>query len=144
MNESHMYACTACGAVLEADVRHVATRCAYCTAPLVDAKRAASAIDAIVPFRLSKRAALERLRTHIGERWWTPQPLRALARRRQLQADAMQGVLVPFYAYDATICGDYSARVGVHWHRKETVQVKRSKPKPDKAGETIHIEPEGP
>jgi len=139
-----MYACTACGAVVEADVRHVATRCAYCTAPLVDAKRAASAIDAIVPFRLSKRAALERLRTHIGDRWWTPRSLRDLARRGQLQADAVQGVLVPFYAYDATICADYSARVGVHWHRKETVRVKRSKPKPDKAGETIHIEPEGP
>ena len=143
-----MYACTACGAVVEADVRHVATRCAYCTAPLVDAKRAASAIDAIVPFRLTKRAAVERLRTHIGDRWWTPQSLRALARRGQLQADAVQGVLVPFYAYDATICADYSARVGVHWHRKETLEVKRSvkrsKPKPDKAGETIHIEPEGP
>lgn len=139
-----MYACTACGAVLEADVRHVATRCAYCTAPLVDAKRAASTIDAIVPFRLSKRAALERLRAHIGGRWWTPEPLRALARRGQLQADAVQGVLVPFYAYDATVCADYSARVGVHWHRKETVEVKRPKPKPDKAGENIHIEPEGP
>lgn len=139
-----MYACTACGAIVEADVRHVATRCAYCTAPLVDAKRAASVIDAIVPFRLSKRAALERLRAHVGDRWWTPQSLRALARRGQLQADAVQGVLVPFYAYDATICADYSARVGVHWHRKETTQIKRSKPKPDKAGETIHIEPEGP
>lgn len=137
-----MYACTACGAVVEADVRHVATRCAYCTAPLVDAKRAASAIDAIVPFRLSKRAAMERLRTHIGNRWWTPQAVRVLARKGQLQADAVQGVLVPFYAYDATICADYSARVGVHWHRKETVTVKRSTPKPDKAGETIHIEPE--
>ena len=139
-----MYACTACGAVLEADVRHVATRCAYCTAPLVDAKRAASAIDAIVPFRLSKRAALERLRTHIGDRWWTPQSIRALARGGQLQADAVQGVLVPFYAYDATLRADYSARVGVHWHRKETVKAKPSKPKPDKAGETIHIEPEQP
>ncbi len=139
-----MYACTACGAVLEVGVRHVATRCAYCAAPLLDAKRAASAVDAIVPFRLSQRAALERLRTHIGERWWTPQSLRALARRGQLQTDAVQGVLVPFYAYDATICADYSARVGVHWQRKETTQVKAPKPKPDKAGETIHIEPQGP
>ncbi len=139
-----MYACTACGAVVEADVGHIATRCAYCTAPLVDAQRAASAIDAIAPFRLSKRAALERLRTHIGDRWWTPQAVRTLAKRGRLQTDAVQGVLVPFYAYDATICADYSARVGVHWHRKETVEVKPAKPKPDKAGETIHIEPEGP
>lgn len=139
-----MYACTACGAVVEADVREVATRCAYCTAPLVDTKRAASAIDAIVPFRLSKRAALERLRSHIGDRWWTPESLRALARQGQLQTDAVRGVLVPFYAYDATIRADYSARVGVHWQRKETVEVKPRKPKPDLAGETIHIEPEGP
>ena len=144
LSESHMYACSACGAVVEADVRQVAMRCAYCTAPLVDTMRAGSAIDGIVPFRLSKRAALERLRAHIGDRWWTPEPLRALARRGQLQTDAVQGVLVPFFAYDATIRADYSARVGVHWSRKETVEVKPRPPKPDKAGETIRIDPEGP
>lgn len=139
-----MYACTACGAVVEADVREVATRCAYCTAPLVDTKRAGSAIDAVVPFRLSKRAALEHLRAYIGDRWWTPEPLRLVAQRGQLQTDSVRGVLVPFYVYDATIRADYSARVGVHWHRKERVQVKRRRPKPDKAGEDIYIEPEGP
>lgn len=144
LSESHMYACTACGAVVECDVREVATRCAYCTSPLVDTKRAASAIDAIVPFRLSKRAALERLRAHIGDRWWTPEALRKLARRGQLQTDALQGVLVPFFAYDATLRADYSARVGVHWERTETVKVRKRKPKPDKAGETIHIDPEQP
>lgn len=144
LSESHMYACTACGAVVEADVVAVATRCAYCTAPLVDTKRATSTVDAIVPFRLSRRAALERLRAHIGDRWWTPEPLRALARRGQLQTEAVQGMLVPFFAYDATLRADYSARIGVHWHRKETVEVKRPRPKPDKAGETIHIDPEGP
>ncbi len=144
LSGSHMYACTACGAVVEADVREVATRCAYCTAPLVDTKRAASAIDAIVPFRLSKRAAIERLRSHIGDRWWTPESIRKLARRGQLQTDAVQGVLVPFFAYDATIRADYSARIGVYWERKETVEVERPKPKPDKAGEVITIDPGGP
>lgn len=144
LSESHMYACTACGAVVESDVREVATRCAYCASPLVDTKRAASAIDAVVPFRLSKRAALERLRAHIGDRWWTPEALRKLARRGQLQTDSVQGVLVPFYAYDATLRADYSARVGVHWERTETRQAKTRRPKPDKAGETIHIEPEQP
>lgn len=144
LSDSHMYACTGCGAVVECDVREVATRCAYCTSPLVDTKRAASAIDAVVPFRLSKRAALERLRSHIGDRWWTPEALRKLARRGQLQTDSVRGVLVPFFAYDATLRADYSARIGVHWERTETVEVKKRKPKPDKAGETIHIDPEEP
>lgn len=133
LSESHMYACTACGAVVECDVREVATRCAYCTSPLVDSTRAASAIDAVVPFRLSKRAALERLRAHIGDRWWTPEALRKLARRGRLQTDAVRGVLVPFFAYDATLRADYSARVGVYWERTETVKAKTRRAKPDKA-----------
>lgn len=135
-----MYVCTACGAVVEAEAREVATRCAYCTSPLVDTQRAASTVDAIVPFRLGKRAALERLRAHIGDSWWTPEPLRNLARRGQLQTDAVQGVLVPFFAYDATLRADYSARVGVSWQRKETVTVPRPAPEPDLAGETIRID----
>ncbi len=117
----------------------VATRCAYCDSPLIDGPRASSAVDAIVPFRLSKAAALQRLRTHIGDRWWTPTPIRRLAQRDQLRTDDVVGVLVPFYAYDATMRGDYSARVGVHWERREKVERKRKR---DKAGESIHIDPE--
>ena len=137
-----MYGCPACGAVVEVDPALVSTRCAYCTAPLVDTQRTATAIDAIVPFRLSKRAALERLRAHIGDRWWTPEPIRALARSNRLQTAEIQGVLVPFFAYDATVQADYRARIGVHWVRTRTVQKTARVPKPDKAGETIHIEPE--
>lgn len=137
-----MCACTACGAVVEVDAQRVATVCAYCTAPLVDTRRASSAVDAIVPFRLTKRAALERLRAYIGDRWWTPNPLRALARTNQLRTDGIRGVLVPFYAYDASIRADYSAQVGVHWHREETVKRKRSKPLSE--GEIPPLEPETP
>ncbi len=139
-----MYGCPACGAVVEVEHTRVSTRCAYCTAPLVDTQRTTSAIDAIVPFRLSKRAALERLRAHIGDRWWTPESIRVLARRNQLQTDDVQGMLVPFFAYDATVRADYRARIGVHWYRTKTVRETARPPKPDKAGETIHIEPERP
>ncbi|MEM6292439.1 MAG: hypothetical protein AAGA54_14285 [Myxococcota bacterium] len=141
MGEAATCECTACGAVVEVSADTVATRCAYCDSPLVDTRRAMSAVDAIVPFRLSKAAALQRLRTHIGDRWWTPTPIRKLAQRNQLQTDDVVGVLVPFYAYDATMRGDYSARVGIHWERREKVKRKR---KPDKAGESIHVDPERP
>ena len=121
LSDSHMYACTSCGAVVEIDPQRVATQCIYCTAPLVDSTRAASAVDAVVPFRLTKRAAAERLRAYISDRWWTPEPLRKLARQGQMQTEHVRGVLVPHYAYDASIRADYSARIGVHWEREKKV-----------------------
>lgn len=121
-----MYACTSCGAVVEIDPQRVATQCIYCTAPLVDSTRAASAVDAVVPFRLTKRAAAERLRAYISDRWWTPEPLRKLARQGQMQTEHVRGVLVPHYAYDASIRADYSARIGVHWEREKKVKRRRS------------------
>ncbi len=131
--------CTACGAVVETDASALSTRCAYCDSPLVDAQGASAVFDAVVPFRIGRRAAHERLRAYIGERWWTPRALSRLARRGQLQTDMMRGALVPYFAYDATVRGDYSARVGLHWYRTETVRRPRHK---DKAGEDIHIESE--
>lgn len=131
--------CTACGAVVEVGPHAVATRCTYCDAPAIDSAQTQHVIDAIVPFRLTKAAAQERLRSHVGDNFWAPNAIRKLAQRNQLQTDQLQGVLVPFYVYDAILRGDYAARVGVHWQRREKV---RTRHKTDKAGEDIQIEGE--
>jgi hypothetical protein len=99
----------------------VSTTCSYCGSSLVDADRAMTSLDRVAPFRIPRRAAEARLREHLVRAFWAPEVLRKGARRRTLHASELRGVLVPFHAYRAKVRGRYTARVGVHWHRTETV-----------------------
>ena len=125
--EARAAECTSCGAVVETAADLASTRCAYCGSALVAAERALSAFDGLIPFRLSKPAALERLRAYIGDSWWTPREITRLAASGRLRPDRIRGVLVPHYAFDATVRGDYAARIGVHWKRKETRETPRKR-----------------
>lgn len=125
--EARAAQCTSCGAVVETAAELAATRCAYCGSALVASDRALAAFDSLIPFRLGKAAALERLRAYIGDSWWTPQEIARLAASGRLRAERIHGVLVPHYAFDATVRGDYAARIGVHWSRKETREAPRKR-----------------
>lgn len=122
--------CAACGATIEVGPAALSTSCLYCRSKLVDTERATVAVDRIAPFRLSHRAAVDRLRAHIGGSFWAPNDLRKRARDGQIRADSrrpggsaddlfLQGALVPFYAFSATVKSRYRAQVGVLWSRTE-------------------------
>jgi predicted nucleic acid-binding Zn-ribbon protein len=113
--------CPSCGAVVTQAPERVSHGCSYCGSALVEAERAAVAIDRVAPFRLSAKAADERLREHLAARWWAPERLRRAARDGSIDARLVEGVLVPFYAYDATCRSRYETRVGLHWHETKTV-----------------------
>lgn len=112
--------CASCGATLEADAAALSTLCAYCGSTLVDCVRGRIEVDRVAPFRIPRQAALQRLREHLAGRWWAPRDLRALARSGHLRPHALRGVLVPFFAYTATVQARYRARIGLHWYRTET------------------------
>jgi len=100
---------------------------------LVEVERAELSVDRVAPFRISAAAAEERLHRHLAGRWWAPERLRRAARNRRVDARLVEGVLVPFHAYDATCRSRYETKVGLHWHEtkrvvrkgKTTRQVKR-------------------
>jgi hypothetical protein len=95
----------------------VSTACSYCASKLVDVERASPEVDLVAPFRISARAAATRLTDHLARRWWAPGALRRAAKAGRIHPEQLRGVLVPFYAYDATCRSRYRADVGIHWQR---------------------------
>jgi hypothetical protein len=119
------WSCDGCGATLWLPRARVSDRCSYCDSKLVDTT-AEALIDRVCPFRVPRRAAIERLRTHVADAIWAPSEIRKLARTGQLRAEELHGVLVPFFAYAATTSSRWRARIGLHWYRTETVTVTRN------------------
>jgi hypothetical protein len=126
--------CPSCGAVVTQPPARISHGCSYCGSALVEVDRGALEVDRVAPFRLSAAAAEERLRQHLAARWWAPERLRRAARdgsvfgaggpSKPLDARLVEGVLVPFFAYDATCRSRYETRVGLYWY--ETKKVKRN------------------
>jgi len=108
--------CTGCGAVVEFAGASVSIRCGYCDAPMVDEVRATGRVDAVVPFRVPQRGALDRLRAYLDGKRWAPRELQQL----RVDGRGLRGVLVPFWAYEGVVRSDYESKVGIHWTRTET------------------------
>lgn len=119
-------ACSSCGAAVEVDAQVVSTSCSYCASKLVDVELASPNIDRVAPFRISRRAAQARLAEHLARRWWAPESLRRAAKHGRIRSERLRGVLVPFYAYDATCHSRYRAQIGVHWYREQKRQNKKT------------------
>jgi hypothetical protein len=113
--------CPSCGAVVTQPPERISHGCSYCRSALVEVERGSLTVDRIAPFRISAVAAEERLRHHLATRWWAPEQLRRAAKRGTIDARLVEGILVPFYAYDATCRSRYETRVGVHWYETKTV-----------------------
>jgi hypothetical protein len=114
--------CPSCGAVITQPAERISHACSYCGSALVEAERGALGVDRVAPFRLSAIAAEGRLRQHLAARWWAPERLRRAARDGSVDARLVEGVLVPFYAYDATCRSRYETRVGLYWYETKTVR----------------------
>jgi hypothetical protein len=83
---------------------------------MVDEARATGRVDAVVPFRVPQRGALDRLRTYLDGKRWAPRELKRL----RVDGRGLRGVLVPFWSYDGVVRSDYRSKVGIHWYRTET------------------------
>jgi hypothetical protein len=116
--------CEACGAHLWLPRERVSDRCSYCESGLVDASAGAQ-VDRVCPFRVPRRAAIERLRSHIADAFWAPGDVRRLARSGALRPEELRGVLVPFFVYAASTTSHWRARIGLHWWKSEKVSVVR-------------------
>lgn len=116
-------------------MRQLSTACPYCASQLVDVDRGGELVDRVAPFRVPRPAALDRLRRHLAHRIWAPRALQKLATTGAIQT-RLQGMLVPFFVYDAECRSTYRARVGVHWYRSEKVRGKDGKTRDKRVQET--------
>jgi hypothetical protein len=107
--------CTGCGATVAFEGPALSTACSYCDSPMIDEDRATAAIDAIVPFQIPERGAIDRLRIHLERRRFAPTELRRL----RVHGRGLRGVLVPFWVYEGVVRSEYRAKIGVDWYRRE-------------------------
>ena len=99
------YTCPSCGAELVCDATTAATSCPYCGNPTVIPGQFGGTRkpDLIIPFRMSREAAVEALKKHYRKK-----PLLPKAFGEESHIQQIKGVYVPFWLFDAEVDADMS------------------------------------
>lgn len=110
--------CDACGANVEFPDNLTSHLCPFCgtaiVAQAVSKKRLKPA--AIMPFSITRRAAIDYYRAWLKSRWFAPTKL---AREAFLDG-AFVGAYMPFWTYDCIATTDYEGQRGEHYWVTET------------------------
>ena len=117
--------CQSCRAVSVFDPERVGQRCEFCgSAELVDYDeiRAPLRPQSVLPFRISLERARDGVRRWLAGRWLAPG---ALARRAAL--DAVRGVYLPYWTFDAAAHCRWTAESGTYYDTTETVRDARGR-----------------
>lgn len=99
------YSCPSCGAELICDETTAATSCPYCGNPTVVPGQFSGALkpDYIIPFKLSKEDAVQKLKAHYKSKPFLPRSFTSANHIQQIR-----GVYVPFWMFDGEAVGDAS------------------------------------
>lgn len=98
------YVCKSCGGEIVGDETTAATTCPFCDNPIVMMGQFSGALkpDIVIPFKLDKKAAKERLMKHLTGKRLLPKIF-----KDQNHIDEIKGMYVPFWLFDT----DANARV---------------------------------
>lgn len=109
-----VYNCPSCGAELIFDETTTASGCPYCGNPTVVPGSLSGALrpDWIIPFSVTREAAVAELKKHTAKR-----PLLPKLFRSQNHLEEVKGVYAPFWLYDAQVSGSaqFHAETVRHW-----------------------------
>lgn len=97
------YSCPSCGAELICNENTAATSCPYCGNPTVVPGQFSGQLrpDFIIPFKLSKEAAVKALKEHYEGKFFLPKSF-----TRENHVQEIQGIYVPFWMFDGEARGD--------------------------------------
>jgi ribosomal protein S27E len=112
--------CGACGSIVTFEPPEVAGACPFCGDAVVAQPKAADPLiapDAVLPARIAKQQAQSQVREWLQTRWFAPGALKRLARQ-----EAIHGVYLPFWSYDADTTSRYTGQRGEHYWETETYQ----------------------
>lgn len=95
-----VYECKTCGGEIVGDETIGSTKCPYCDNPIVIASMFKGNLkpDLIIPFKLNKHAATEKLKNHVNKIKLAPAAFKSNNHIQELK-----GVYVPFWLYDADV-----------------------------------------
>lgn len=112
--ERKVVACKRCGAHTTLDPHVAASACAFCgTSAVVEAPPDAKVVrpEGLLPFRITRKTALNSFRTWLGKLWLRPNDL-----KRASRVDKMQGVYIPFWTFDAATQSWWTAEAGYYYY----------------------------
>lgn len=118
--EALQVTCAACGSAVTFQPPEVAGQCPFCGDTLVAQPKAADPLvapDAVLPASITKDKAQSQMRDWLQTRWFAPGALKRLARQ-----EAIAGVYLPFWDYDADTTTRYTGQRGQHYYETESYE----------------------
>ena len=101
-NEDGMavYTCKSCGGEIINDENTVATACPFCGNPVVLSGRVSGVLkpEFVIPFKLDKNAAKEKLREYVKSKKFAPKTFQS-----ENRLDEIKGIYVPFWLFDSDV-----------------------------------------
>ena len=109
-----VYSCNSCGGEIVGDANLGATKCPYCDNQIVMTGQFSGGLrpEYIIPFKLDKKAAKDKLKNHICTKKFVPKPF-----KDENHLDEIKGVYVPFWLFDADVDANisYNTTRVRHW-----------------------------
>lgn len=112
----HTVQCEGCGA--QSVLTGQAGRCAFCGSPVViDVKELGEIVppESLLPFRIDAEKARAAFRTWVRKLWFAPGDLKRLA-----QVHGIDGVYLPYWAFDSQTTTRYQGLRGDHYYVTES------------------------
>jgi DNA-directed RNA polymerase subunit RPC12/RpoP len=109
--------CDSCGAKVTFVPPETARECDFCGAKIVAQPKAADPLvapEGVLPFAIEKKQAAANVKQWISSRWFAPSALKQFA-----QPEAIHGVYLPYWTYDAYTVSDYTGERGTHYYETE-------------------------
>lgn len=110
--------CDGCGAIVAFTPPEVAGECAFCGRKIVAQPRSADPLvapEGVLPFSVSQKQANDVIKRWISSRWFAPNKLKRLAYQ-----EAVGGVYLPFWTYDAHTTSHYTGQRGDYYYEQES------------------------
>ena len=101
-NNTAVYICKSCGAEIECEKTTAATNCPYCDNVVVLSDRLSSGLkpNAIIPFELDEKQAIEAVLLHFKDKKLLPRDFMSSHKLSKIK-----GIYVPFWLFDSGIDG---------------------------------------
>jgi predicted RNA-binding Zn-ribbon protein involved in translation (DUF1610 family) len=117
-HEMQRVKCDKCGAETTVSGDTAADICPFCGANMVFSEKVSRLIkpEALLPFKISQKAAFDTFRAWIRGLWFAPGSLKQYARTDSKLA----GIYIPFWTYDSDTTTAYSGERGDYYYTTET------------------------
>ena len=110
--------CSSCGAEVTFTPPEVAGECSFCGVKIVAQPKSADPLvapEALLPFGVSSGQSTESLKKWLASLWFAPNALKKFAYH-----DALDGVYLPFWTYDAHTTSYYTGERGEYYYETQT------------------------